>query len=169
MSRMDAGGDMLFEAVIVPHRSLTVRALRKLLIAICLLTGASGLMFVAMGAWPVGGFVVLDLLVAAWLFHLNVRAARCSEVLLLTPSGLRVTRTDADGHRRELVLPSIWLNVALDDRPGRVPALLLLAGGRREEIGESLGAAEKRDLAAALGQALYAWRHPTFDNPQLRE
>jgi uncharacterized membrane protein len=113
--------------------------------------------------------VALDLLAAAWLFHLNVRAARCSEMLVLTPRGLRVARTDADGRRHELVLPPAWLNVALEERPGRVPALLLLAQGRREEIAQSLGAAEKRDLAAALGEALHAWRHPVFDNPQLRE
>lgn len=166
---MDAGGDMLFEAVIVPHRSLTLSALRRVLIAICLLTGASGMMFVAMGAWPVGLFVALDLAVAAWLFHLNVRAARCAEVLMLSPSGLRITRTDAAGRRRERWLPAAWLRVMLEDRPGRTPALLLLAEGRREEVGESLGAAEKRDLAAALAGALDAWRHPTFDNPQLRD
>ncbi len=166
---MDVAGDLLFEAVIVPHRSLTMRALRKLLIAICLLTGASGLMFVAIGAWPVGGFTVLDLLVVAWLFHLNMRAARACEILLLSPRELRVARTDPNGHRRDVVLPATWLNVALEERPGRVPALFLLASGRREEVAESLGAREKRDLAAALGQALYTWRHPIYDNPQLRD
>lgn len=166
---MDAAGDTLFEAVIVPHRSLTMRGVRKLLIVICVMTGASGLMFVSMGAWPVGGFTALDLLVAAWLFHLNMRAARCCEMLLLSPGELRVARTDPDGHRRDVVLPPAWLNVTLEERPGRVPALLLLAHGRREEVAQSLGDAEKRDLAAALGQALHAWRHPIFDNPQLRE
>lgn len=166
---MDAAGDTLFEAVIVPHRSLTVRALRKLLIAICVLTGASSLMFVSMGAWPVGGFTALDLVVAAWLFHLNMRAARSSEILLLSPRELRVMRTDPDGQRHDVVLPPAWLNVTLEERPGRVPALLLLGRGRREEVAQSLGEAEKRDLAAALGQALDAWRHPVFDNPQLRE
>jgi uncharacterized membrane protein len=166
---MQAAGDTLFEAVIVPHRSLTMRALRKLLIVICIVTGASGLMFVSMGAWPVGGFTVLDLLVAAWLFHLNMRAARASEILLLSPAELRVVRISPDGRRRDVVLPPAWLNVMLEERPGRVPALLLLAQGRREEVAECLGDTEKRDLAAALREALHAWRHPVFDNPQLRE
>jgi uncharacterized membrane protein len=166
---MDAAGDLLFEAVIMPHRSLTMRGLRKVLIVICALTGATGLMCVSIGAWPVGGFTVLDLLVIAWLFHLNMRDARRQEILLLSPAELRVARTDPHGRRRDVVLPPNWLNVALEERPGRVPALFLMAGGRREEVGACLGAAEKRDLAAALGQALYAWRHPVYDNPQLRE
>jgi len=30
-----------------------------------------------------------------------------------------------------------------------------------------LGETPKRDLAAALTRALYQWRNPVFDNPQL--
>jgi hypothetical protein len=37
------------------------------------------------------------------------------------------------------------------------------------EVGASLGEHEKRDLAEALRDALDRWRHPRFDNPQLRE
>ena len=166
---MQSAEGILFEAVITPYRSLTLRALRRLLVAICLLCGASGALFVWLGAWPVGIFTLVELLLAGWLFHLNVRAARASELLLLSPHGLRVVRTGPDGRRREVVLPPAWLNVALEERPGRVPALLLVAHGWREEVAQSLGAAEKRDLAGALGQALHAWRHPVFDNPQLRE
>lgn len=166
---MDHAADHpLFEAVIVPHRSLSAAALRWLLAAICLLSGASGAMFVWLGAWPVGGFTGIELLLAAWLFRLNARAARASELLLLSPAGLRVVRIAPDGRRRELVLPSAWLRVALEERPGRVPALLLVGHGRREEVAACLGEEEKRDLAGALRAALHDWRHPRFDNPQLR-
>jgi hypothetical protein len=34
-------------------------------------------------------------------------------------------------------------------------------------VGSCLGAAEKRELAAALEDALHRWRNPRFDNPQL--
>lgn len=159
----------LFEAVIVPHRSLSETALRWLLVAICLSSGATGALFVWLGAWPVGGFTGIELLLAAWLFRLNARAARASELLLLSRHGLRVVRTAPDGRRRELSLPAAWLRVQLEERPGRVPALLLRGHGRCEEVGASLGELEKRDLAAALRHALHAQRNPTFDNPQLRE
>ena len=45
----------LFEAVIVPHRSLSASGLRRLLVAICLMCSASAGVFVWLGAWPVGG------------------------------------------------------------------------------------------------------------------
>ena len=50
-----------------------------------------------------------------------------------------------------------------------MPRLLLVAHGVREEIATALGEDEKRDLCAALRDALQRLRNPSFDNPQLRE
>lgn len=157
----------LFEAVIVPHRSLSPRSLRRLLIVICGLCGTTAAMFVWLGAWPVGGFTGLELLLAAALFRLNARAVRGSEIVMLSEGGLRVTRTEPGGVRRELVMSPAWLRLSLEERPGRVPALILAARDRRVEIGRSLGEDEKRDLAQALEAALDRLRNPRFDNPQL--
>jgi len=59
--------------------------------------------------------------------------------------------------------------VVIEERPGRIPALLLTTRTLREEVASFLGEYEKRDLAAALQSALRGLRHPVFDNPQLRE
>jgi uncharacterized membrane protein len=157
----------LFEAVIVPHRSLSPRALGVLTTAVALLCCVTTGMAIWNGAWPVGGFAAIEFLLAALLFRLNVRAAREAELVLLTESGLRIVRTSARGTRRELVLPPYWLRVRLDERPGQVPVLTLAARGVSEEVGRFLGAGEKRELAAALQDALHRWRNPRFDNPQL--
>jgi len=69
--------------------------------------------------------------------------------------------------RTETQLPAAWLNIILEDRPGRVPALYAATRGRREEMARVLGEPEKRDLAQALQQAIHSMRHPEFDNPQL--
>ncbi len=158
---------LLFKAVIVPHRSLSPARLRLLLLAICTMCALSASVFVWLGAWPVGGFTGLELLLAAALFRLNARAVRGSELLMLTDQGLRITRTAPDGTRRELTLEPAWLGLTLEERPGRVPALLLVARKLRVEIGRDLGEVEKRDLAEALGRALHRLRNPVFDNPQL--
>nr|WP_283949612.1 DUF2244 domain-containing protein [Limobrevibacterium gyesilva] len=159
----------MFEAVIVPHRSLSRRGRRVVLGAIGAMCCATAAAFFWLGAWPVSGFAGMEVPLAILLFHLNVRAARASELVMLSEQGLRIVRTDARGVRRERRLPASWLNVQLDDRPGRVPVLLLVARDVREEIGRSLNEDEKRDLAAALQEALHRWRNPRFDNPQLRD
>jgi len=157
-----------FEAVIVPHRSLSRRGRAILLCAIGFACTASASVFVALGAWPVGGFTGVELLLAALLLHLNTRQARASEVLILTRSGMRILRTDPRGARQERVLPAGWLHAVLEERPGRVPRLMLRGGGVAEEVAASLGEHAKRDLAQALAEALHRLKNPVFDNPQLR-
>jgi uncharacterized membrane protein len=161
--------EVLFEALIVPHRSLSRRGLHVLLCGIGALCMVNAAVFLSAGAWPVSGFTGLELLLAGYLLRLNAHGARASELLVLTPDALRIIRTDARGRREERRLPSGWLSITLQERPGRVPALVAAAAGRREEIGLSLGDLEKRDLGAALADALYRWRNPVFDNRQLAE
>ena len=159
----------LFEAVIVPHRSLSPRGLRWLIGVVCLLCGLTALRFWLIGAWPVVVFSVVEVGLAALLLRINARQARASELILLTDRTLRVVRTTAAGRRAERELSPGWLNVALEETPGRVPKLVLVAHGVREEIGAALGETERRDLARALQYALYQARNPRFHNPQLQE
>ena len=158
---------LLFEAVIVPHRSLSRRGLRLLLAGIFGACTLNASLFVAIGAWPVGGFTGVELVLAALLLRLNVLSARASEMVLLTSDCLRIVRTDRNGARRESTLSPHWLRAELRERPGRVSGLVLVSRDREEEIAKSLGETEKRDLAASLATSLHALRHPVFDNPQL--
>lgn len=165
----EADDPILFEAVIVPHRSLSPRGLRVLVGAIGGLSTLMALRFLLVHAWPVIGFSVVETGLAVVLLRLNARRAKQSELLLLSESGLRIVRTDPYGHRQERLLPHTWLNVVLEDIPGRVPRLMLGRRGVLEEIASSLGETEKRDLAFALREALYRLHNPQFENPQLHE
>jgi hypothetical protein len=86
-----------FQAVITPRRSLSLPAMRVLLAAICALCIGSASLWVIVGAWPVGGFTGLELLLAAWLVRMHIRAGRASELVLLTDSSLRIIRTNPAG------------------------------------------------------------------------
>lgn len=159
----------VFEAVIVPHRSLSPRGMRVLVGFICVLSGGVSTGLWLVGAWPAVGFYGAEIGLAIALLRWDARRVRASEMLLLSEDGLRVVRTDVRGRRQEQVLQAGWLGVSLEERPGRVPALWLTNRGRRMEVGATLGDEEKRDLADALRAALQRWRHPVFDNPQLRD
>lgn len=159
---------LLFEAVVVPHRSLSLRGQRVLAGGLLGLGGiiSAGLWF--LGAWPVLGFNGVEVGLAIWLLRRNANTT-ASEVITLSEAGLRIARTDGRGIRTEQAVPAGWLQVVLEERPGRTPLLLLVQRGTRTEIGAALGEAEKRDLAEALRAALHRWRTPRFDNPQLRD
>lgn len=169
----DTRQDVQFEAVIVPQRSLSITGLRILFGVVLAACVISSTVFALAGAWPVGVFAGLELLLAAILFHLHMRAAKASELLLLSHDGLRIVRTSPSGDIRTRHLQADWIAVRLEERPGRVPALLLLGHGPRakvgrEEVGRELGEDAKRSLAHALADALHRRRNPVFDNPQLR-
>ncbi len=158
-----------FEAVIIPHRSLTRAGLRWLVGFICLLSTLVSLGLFYLGAWPVIAFNGAEIALAVVLLRRNARASRASEMLLLSEEGLRVVRTDMAGRRVERRLQPAWLRAELEERAGRVPALWLSGRGSRMEVGAELGEAEKRDLAAALAAALHRHRNPRFNNPQLQD
>jgi uncharacterized membrane protein len=159
----------LFEAVIVPHRSLSRRGLRLLIGVIGCLCALTAFRFWLIGAWPVIVFSAVEVGLAVLLLLINANQARATEMILLTDRTLRVVRTTAAGQRQERQLLTDWLNVALEEAPGRVPRLVLVARGVREEVGAVLGEAERRDLAHALKEALHAVRNPRFNNPQLQD
>ncbi len=160
---------VLFEALIVPHRSLSPRGVRIVMALMLGGTAVIALRVWLIGAWPVLAFSVVEVGLALGLLKLNVRRARASELVLLTEYAASVTRTDPSGRRAEISIPVAWLTVALEEIPGQVPRLVLVARSTREEIAAALGEADKRDLAAALRAALRGLRNPVFDNPQLRD
>ena len=166
---MPALGEAVFEATITPHRSLSAAGVRRVVAALLLLSGiiSTGLWFI--GAWPVVGFNGAEMLLAVVLLRRNSREYRQEERLLLSNTGLHIVRTDMRGRRTVRRLEAGWLNAVLQTRPGRAPCLLLVERNRQVEVGAHLGEDEKRDLAAAIRQALHRQRNPMFDNPQLRD
>ena len=158
----------MFEALIVPHRSLSPRGAVILCSAMAAVTAAMALRFWLLGAWPVAGFAVAEVGLAVFLLRLNFRRARQSELLLLSEPMLRIVRTDWRGRRQEHSLPTAWLRVRLEERPATVARLVVGDSRNEVEVGASLGDAEKRDLASALRDALARARCPDFENPQLR-
>ena len=162
-----AADRVVFEAMITPHRSLTARAARRIVLALCLASGASAAVFLLLGAWPVTGFCGAEIALASTLLLLHARSARASELVLLTGRTLRVVRTDPRGRRAVCELSASWLNVRLEENRGTTPRLLVAERNREVELGRVLGEIEKRDLAAALREALDRQRNPRFDNPQL--
>ena len=158
-----------FEALIVPHRSLTTRGLCWVIGLLGGLALLIGVRFWLLGAWPVLPFGALEVGLVLWMLRVNTRQARGSELILLNDDELRIVRTEPTGKRRERVMSPFWLTVTLQERNGRVPMLVLSRKGVSEEIASALGEAEKRDLAASLTRALHRVHNPVFDNPQLRE
>ncbi len=160
---------VVFEAVCTPPAGLSRGAMLLLGLAVGLLSGAVGLLFTLLGAWPVLGFVGLEAGLVLALLALHRRGSRrAMEVLQLAGGRLSIRRTDWRGRSEEIALDPYWARLTLEERPAQVSRLLLRHRRREVEVGALLGEAQKRDLAVALSEALRRYREPVFDNPQLR-
>jgi len=54
----------------------------------CAVSFAAGLFFFLLGAWPIVGFLGLDVLLVYAAFKVNYRAATAYEAVTMTPSAL---------------------------------------------------------------------------------
>ncbi len=159
---------IVFEAEVTPHRSLSRRGLRLVIGAVGAVSLCTTTVFWWLGAWPIAGFNGGEILLAMVLLRAHAKSSRERELLLLSGQALRILRTDAAGRNTVRSLPPGWLNVILQERPGRVPGLYLASRGQQVEVAAALGEPEKRDLAEALTAAVHRLKNPVFDNPQLR-
>jgi uncharacterized membrane protein len=150
-----------FDAVLYPNRSLGSAGFHLLMAAIVLVSVAIGAAFMLAGAWPVSGFLGLDVVLLYLAFRWNYREARRAEFIRLDHDGLTVRRIGPDGRTREWRLEPYWVRVAIDDPPRPDSQLVLSACGHHLAIGAFLTLPERLELAAALRTALH--NHRTDD------
>ena len=147
-----------FRAVLTPHRSLSPKGFRALMLALGAASLATGVLFVVNGAWPVVGFFGLDVLLVYVAFRLNYRSGRLYETLDLTPASLVLTRVHPSGRQERFDCNPYWARVNLREWPDGRTALSVVSRGTELAFGSFLTDDERRDLASALREALLTAR-----------
>jgi uncharacterized membrane protein len=146
---------IVFSAMLSPYRSLGARGFFVVMSIISAVSFAAGLVFFLVGAWPIVGFLGLDVVLVYWAFRVNYRAARACECVTMTASELRLRKVSARGEIAEWRLNPVWVRL---DREAHaefgIERLFLVSHGRRLPIAGFLGPAEKERFAAALAAAL---------------
>jgi uncharacterized membrane protein len=139
-----------FSTSLQPHRSLSPEGFRWLIGAAVAANLVIGVPMVVVGAWPVFGFMGLDILLLWLLFKRSYLDARRSENLVLTDRELIVERLSPDGEREEHRLDAYWMRLEIDDDAERLAAV---SRGSRLVLGRFLSPGERRELADELGAA----------------
>ena len=152
-----------FSAVITPHRSLGSAGFLILMCAIGGVSFVAGIVFLAMGAWPVFGFFGLDVLLIYWAFRANYRAAAAYEQVIVTHSELRVRKVSHRGKIAEWSFNPLWVRLDRDTHEEfGIEHLFVVSRGRRLPVAGFLSPSEKEGFAAALSRAIgEAKRGPT--------
>ena len=150
----DQDDAVLFDVMLTPQRSLSPRGFIILMAAICFVSFSAGLGFYLAGAWPVVGFLGLDVALIYVAFKINYRHGRAYETLHLTRDRLLIQRVDPRGKVSEWQFQPNWLQVLIDDPPRRDSLLVVRSHGKSLAIGKFLTIDERLELAKALCAAL---------------
>ena len=149
-----------FSAVLTPHRSLGPKGFMVLMAAVCLVSFGTGLFFYLLGAWPVIGFMGLDVALIYAAFRLNFRALRRYETVDLTQDALTVTRVAPSGQAQSWSFDPYWVRLSVVPRLGRSSELSIASHGQRLVFASFLTDEEREDFASALSSALSAGKSP---------
>lgn len=142
-----------FEAALYPNRSLGAAGFAMLMGGIVLVSGIIGAGFAMVGAWPVTGFLGLDVFLLYLAFRWNFRKSQQVDMIRLDKNGLTVRRILPGDKEQAWHFETAWVQVVQEDRQ-----LRLRSHGRELVIGAFLTADERQAFAQSLKSAIRSHR-----------
>lgn len=156
MDRSESRHAPVFEAVIHPYRSLGAQGFRILFVVVVALNLIGAVVTLSIGAWPVAGFLGLDVLAVYVAFRVSYAQMRAFERVAIDYDTLVVERIDRKGARRAWQFPAYWVSVWYEgDEERGTSTVTLRSHGRTLEIGGFLSPFERKDFADTLRAALH--------------
>lgn len=142
------------DAVVEPPRSLSPKGFDRLMLTLGIVSVVLGCIFILVKAYPVAGFMGLDVLAVWLIFRAHFRAQGARTYVRVTAESVDVRKVDAKGRERRARLPSHFARVEFDRTAPGPRSLSLSHSGRRYAIGEHLSQEERESLAQRLDHAL---------------
>jgi uncharacterized membrane protein len=160
MSETPTQESPLLDIVLRPHRSLSPAGFAVIMTALIAFSFVGGIVFFLAGAWPVIGFLGLDVVLVYWAFRASYARGRDYERIILLPGSLTIERVSRKSGTERFSLQPYWLRVDLEDGPEPAMRLMLRSHGKSFTVGGFLSPQERTELAAMLREALARLHQP---------
>jgi uncharacterized membrane protein len=145
----------LFAATLTPNRSLSRRGLRWVIAVTAVAASIPGMIFFSLGAWPIVGFMGLDVLAVWWALSASMREGRQMERVTLWPDELELKRVTPSGKEELYRFDPFLVRLVIDrDFNERTTGLRLRSRDGDTAIGAFLNGDDKASFAKAFGTAL---------------
>jgi uncharacterized membrane protein len=150
-----AADQPFFKAMLTPHRSLGRTGFLVLMGALLFGWGATAIIFLANGAWPIAGFFGLDVLGVYLAFRLNYRAGRMREEVSVSRTSLSIRKTAPSGRSVTHRMNPFWtrFRVRRHSEMG-ITGMAVEAKGESVTIGAFLNPDDRESFAQAFSKAL---------------
>ena len=146
-----------FSRVLRPHRSSSERAIKIVTGFVLCLFIPTGTIFLINGAWPVFGFMGLEVGALIFALRYNHKVGSAFEAITISDKEFRLSRVDHWGKRSHWSFQAQWLRVRVD-----ATSKQLIAGihGRHVVIGKFLTSDERESLCEILQSEIRRLNNP---------
>lgn len=148
------GHTLFLNLRLYPHRSLSIRQFRRMMIIVGIITAFSAVRFLVLGAWPVAFFFVLDAALLYGAFRLNYASAKEYEEVQLNEDELVFRRISAHGQEEQIRFEPYWVRLELETFGEEENKLWLRSHGKRLLLGRFLTAEERLEIKAVIEDGL---------------
>lgn len=109
-----------------------------------------------MGAWPVMGFMGLDVLLIYLAFRRNYQDAKIFETIDLSAEKLVLSRVYPSGRRQSWEFNPYWVRIGLVEHSSGATKMQLTSHGKSLNFGQFLSDDERREFTSVLTREIQA-------------
>jgi len=148
-----------YEMILYPQRSLGKLGFIILMSVISGLSFMIGVMFYLKGAWPIFGFMGLDVALIYWAFKVHYKTGRAAEIITLNHQELKIVRISHRGEKQQHIFNPYWVKLSMACPPN-VPQnieesfIRISSHGKGIFVGLFLPPSERSEVMQSLEQAL---------------
>ncbi len=149
------GSDLIFAARLTPYRSLGKDGFRLLIGIIGAICFTIGIVFFALGLWPVLGFMGLDLAVIYWAFKSNYASAKAYEDVEISRHHVLVRKVSPKGKIADHEFPQFGTRFEID-RHDEIGITQMRVANKANAVGLGgfLNPLDRESFASAFKRAL---------------
>ena len=139
---------------VLPYRSLSKKGFKNLMLVVCFIFFSVGIFFWHIGAWPVFGFLGLDVFLLYYAFRRNYKSGEIFETIKLIKQNLLITRNFPSGKKQTWNLEPYWTKVEILNPATHQHNLIIKSKNKVVSLGSFLNYNDKKILLKKIESAL---------------
>tara|TARA_E500000331_G_C17213002_1_gene694622 strand:+ start:981 stop:1445 length:465 start_codon:yes stop_codon:yes gene_type:complete len=151
---------IFLDITVLPYRSLSKKGFKNLMFIVCFVFFSVGVFFWHIGAWPVFGFLGLDVLLLYYAFKINYKSGEIFETLKIIRDNFLITRNFPSGKKQIWNLEPYWTKVEISNPRRNQHNLIVKSRDKVVLLGSFLNYKDKKKLREKIESALKLSKTP---------
>ncbi len=145
---------IFLDITVLPYRSLSKKGFKSLMFIVSFIFFSVGVFFWHIGAWPVFGFLGLDVFLLYYAFRINYKSGEIFETIKIIKENLLITRNFPSGKKQIWSLDSYWTKLEIVNHSRHQYNLIVKSKEKVVLLGSFLNYNDKKKLRSQIENAL---------------